>query len=158
MIWLNLITAILISAYVQWLFYRGWRYHRDLGRAADAEEVLQHVREQRQFYLVQGVSSLGALVLFLGVKVLLLLFKLAEPTAFTAFVIGDFTSRFLIVKLGCLGTLLAAASVACFYQFIKSQHYFEVLYALRDSLGLAPARKIPKAPPLPPSVSSQQVI
>jgi hypothetical protein len=158
MIWLNLFAAILISGYAQWLCYRSWRYFRELSHTANAGEVLKNVQEQHRFYLIQGVGSLGALVLFLGVKALLLLFQLPAATAFTTFVFGDFTNRFLIVKLGCLGIVLAAASVACFYLFIKSQHYIDVLYALRSTLGLAPERKIPSAPPLPPSVAARQVI
>ncbi len=158
MIWLNLLTAVLISGYAQWLFYRGWRYFRELSRATNAEDVLQNVMEQRRFYLIQGIGSLSALVLFLGLKALLLLFKLPEATAFTTFVFGDFASRFLVVKLGCLGVMLTAASVTCFYQFIKSQHYFDVLYALRDVLGLAPEQKIPKAPPLPAEIAARQVV
>jgi hypothetical protein len=158
MIWLNLFMAVLISGYAQWLFYRGWRYYRELSRTVNAEEVLKNVLEQHRFYLIQGIGSLSALVLFLGVKALLLLFKLPDATAFTTFVFGDFTHRYLIVKLGCLGVVLVAASVTCFYQFIKSQHYLDVLYALRDVLGLAPGHKIPSAPPLPPAVAARQVI
>jgi hypothetical protein len=74
--------------------------------------------------------------LFLGIKALLLLFKLPEPTAFTAFTFGDFTSRFLIVKLGCLGVGLMVIFLGCLYQYMKSKHYLDVLYALRDPLGL----------------------
>jgi len=158
MIWLNLFAAILVSGYAQWLFYRGWRHYRDLSRAGNAAEVLQNVLVQRRFHLVQGIGSLGALVLFLGVKALLLLFKLPEATTFTTFVFGDFTNRFLIVKFGCVGVVLVAASVTCFYQFIKSQHYFDLLYALRDVLGLAPTHTIPSAPPLPHSVAARQVL
>jgi hypothetical protein len=157
MIWINLFMAVLISGYAQWLCFRGWRYFRDLSRASNAEEVLQNVLAQRRFYLAHGIGSLGALVLFLAVKVLLLLFKLAEPTAFTAFIFGDFANRFLIVKLGCLGVVLVATSVACLYQCIKCKHYLDVLYALRDVLGLAPEHKIPSAPPLPATAASRQV-
>jgi hypothetical protein len=158
MIWINLITAVLISGYLQWLCFRGWRYHRDLAHAGNAKEVLQNVLAQRRFYLIQGIGSLGALVLFLGGKTLLLLFAPAEPSAFTTFVFGDFASRFLIVKLGCLGAALAAAAAACGYQCLRSRHYLDVLYALRDALGLAPARKIPNAPPLSTPAVSRQVI
>jgi hypothetical protein len=157
MIWLNLFTAILISGYAQWLFYRGWRYSRDLSRAAGAEDVLANVMEQRRFFLAQGVGSLAALVLFLGVKALLLLFRTPEPSAFTTFVFGDFPNPYLIGKLGCLGILLAAAAVSCFYLWLKSKHYIDVLYALRDALGLAPTRKIPSAPPLPTAAAPRQV-
>ena len=158
MIWLDLFAAVLISGYAQWLLYRGWRYFRELSRATNAEDVLQNVMEQRRFYLIQGIGSLSGLVLFLGIKALLLLLKLSETTAFTAFVFGDFASRFLIVKLGCLGVVLLVASVTCFYQFIKSQHYFDVLYALRDVLGLAPEHKIAKPPPLPAEITARQVV
>ncbi|HTY87952.1 MAG TPA: hypothetical protein VMB80_10845 [Candidatus Acidoferrum sp.] len=158
MIWLNLFAAVLISGYAQWLFYRGWRYFRDLSGAANAEQVLKNVMEQRRFYLIQGVTSLAALVLVLGIKALLLFFNLPEASAFTVFVFGDFASRFLIVKLGCVGVVLVLAAVICFYQFIKSQHYLDVLYALRDVLGLAPEHKIAKPPPLPAEITARQVI
>jgi hypothetical protein len=158
MIWLNLIAVLAVSGYAQWLFYRGWRFYRDLSRTAAAEEVLKIVMEQRHFYFTQGIGSLIALATFLGIKALLLLFKLSEPTAFTTFALGDFASRFLIVKLGCFGVVLAAASVACFYQCIKSKHYFDVLYALRDVLGLHPESNIPSAPLLAPSLTERQVL
>ncbi|MFZ0829011.1 MAG: hypothetical protein WAO02_16475 [Verrucomicrobiia bacterium] len=158
MIWLNLLAVVLVSGYVQWLLYRGWRFYRDLSRANAAEEVLKIVMEQRHFYFIQGIGGLIALTSFLGLKALLLIFKLPEPTAFTTFAFGDFASRFLIVKLGCLGTGLAVTSVACFYQCIKSNHYFEVLYALRDVLGLHPESNIPSAPLLAPSLTERQVL
>ena len=158
MIWLNLLAVVVISGYAQWLFYRGWRFHRDLSRTSAAEEVLKIVMEQRHFYFLQGIGGLIALASFLGVKCLLLLFKLSEPSAFTTFALGDFASRFLIVKLGCVGTGLAVSATACFYQCIKSKHYFEVLYALRDVLGLHPESNIPDAPLLAPSLTERQVI
>jgi len=158
MIWLNLLAVVLVSGYAQWLCYRGWRFYRDLSRTSAAEEVLKIVMEQRHFYFTQGVGGLIALTAFLGIKCLLLLFKLSEPTAFTTFAVGDFASRFLVVKLGCLGIGLAVASAACFYQWIKSKHYFDVLYALRDVLGLHPESRIPSAPPLAPSLAQRQVL
>ncbi len=158
MIWLNLFAVVLVSGYAQWLFYRGWRFYRDLSRTSAAEEVLKIVMEQRHFYFVQGVGGVIALATFLGIKCLLLLFKLSAPSAFTTFALGDFASRFLIVKLGCLGVGLSVASVACFYQCIKSKHYFDVLYALRDVLGLHPEDNIPSAPPLTPSLAARQII
>jgi hypothetical protein len=158
MIWLNLFAVVMICGYSKWLFYRGWRFYRDLSRTNAAEEVLKIVMEQRHFYFIQGIGGLIALASFLGIKSLLLLFKLSEPTAFTTFALGDFAGRFLIVKLGCLGVGLAASSVACFYQCIKSKHYFEVLYALRDVLGLHPETNIASAPPLAPSLAQRQVL
>ena len=157
MIWINLAVVVLVSGYAQWLFYRGWRFFRDLSRTGAAEEVLKNVLEQRHFYFIQGIGSLIALALFLGVKTLLLLFKLPEPTAFTSFVFGDFVNRFLIVKLGCLGVGLTAIAVACFYQCLKSKHYFDVLYALRDLLELGPEFKISREPPAAP-VTEQRVV
>ncbi len=150
MTWINLVVVVSVSGYVQWLFYRGWRFFRDLSRTGAAEEVLKNVLDQRRFYFIQGIGSLIALALFLGVKTLLLLFKLPEPTAFTTFVFGDYANRFLIVKLGCLGAGLTAIAVACFYQCLKSKHYFDVLYALRGPLELGPEFKISHEPPATP--------
>ena len=158
MIWLNLFAVLMVSGYAQWLFYRGWRFYRDLSRTAAAEEVLKIVMEQRGFYFRQSLGGVIGLAVFLAIKALLLLFKLSEPTAFTTFAFGDFASRFLMVKLGCVGTGLAVTSVACFYQCVKSKHYFDVLYALRDVLGLHPESKIPSAPLLAPSLSERQVL
>jgi hypothetical protein len=158
MIWLNLLAVVLVSGYAQWLFYRGWRFHRDLSRTTAADEVLKIVMEQRHFYFIQSLGGLIALAAFLAIKALLLLFKLSEPTAFTTFAFGDFAGRFLIVKLGCLGVVLAVTSVACFYQWLKSKHYYDLLYALRDALGLEPEAKIASAPPLAPAIAQRQVL
>ena len=136
MIWINLTVVVLVLGYAQWLFYRGWRFLRDLSHTDAAEEVLKKVLEQYHFYFIQSIGSLIGLALFLGVKSLLLLFKLPEPTAFTTFAFGDFASRFLIVKLGCLGFVLMVISLVCLYQHVKSKHYLDVLYALRNPLGL----------------------
>ena len=156
MIWINLFMVVLITGYAQWLFYRGWRFFRDLSHTGAAEEVLKIVMEQRHFYFNQGIAGLIALTFFLGVKALLLVFTHPETAAITTFVFGDLGRRFLIVKLGFLGSGLLVTSGACFYQFIKSKHYFEVLYALRGALGLEPGRKISSAPPLA-SVARQHV-
>lgn len=158
MIWLNLIAVLLVSGYAQWLFYRGWRFTRDLSRTTAAEEVLKIVMEQRDFYFTQGIAGLIGLVAFLAIKALLLLFKLSEPTAFTTFAFGDFANRFLIVKLGCLGAVLVLTSSACFYQWIKSKHYYDVLFALRDVLGLHPEHNIASAPPLTPALTERHVL
>jgi len=139
MIWINLAVVILVLGYAQWLFYRGRRFVQELSHAAAAGEVLKNVQEQHRFYFIHGCGSLTGLALFLGIKSLLLLFKLPEPTAFTAFTFGDFASRFLIVKLGCLGVVPAAIFLGCLYQYMKSKHYLDVIYALRDPLGLEEA-------------------
>jgi len=139
MIWINLTVVILVLGYAQWLFYRGRRFIQDLSHTGAAGEVLKNVREQHRFYFIHGIGSLIGLALFLGIKSLLLLFKLQEPTAFTAFAFGDFASRFLIVKLGCLGSVLMVIFLGCWYQYVKSKHYLDVLYALRDPLGLGEA-------------------
>ena len=157
MIWLNLLAVLMVSGYAQWLLYRSWRFSRDLSRTAAADEVLKIVMEQRHFYFVQGLAGVSSLTAFLAIKALLLFFKLPEPTAFTTFAFGDFASRFLIVKLGCLGTGLTVTSVVCFYLCIKSKHYFDVLYALRDVLGLHPDVKIPDAP-MAPALTERHVI
>ena len=139
MIWINLTVVILVLGYAQWLFYRGRRFVRDLSHTVAAGEVLKNVQEQNRFYFIHGIGSLIGLDLFLGIKALLLLFKPAESTAFTTFAFGDFASRFLIVKLGCLGVVLMVIFLGCLYQYMKSKHYLDVLYALRDPLGLGEA-------------------
>jgi hypothetical protein len=139
MIWINLTVVILVLGYAQWLFYRGRRFIQDLSHTGAAGEVLKIVREQHRFYFIHGLGSLIGLALFLGIKALLLLFKLAEPTAFTIFTFGSFTSRFLFVKLGCLGVVLMAILLGCLYQYVKSKHYLDVIYALREPLGLGEA-------------------
>ena len=139
MIWINLAAVILVLGYAQWLFFRGRRFIHDLSHAVAAGEVLQNVQEQHRFYFIHGIGSLIGLVLFLGIKALLLIFKLPEPTAFTIFAFGDFTSRFLMVKLGCLGVGPMAIVLGCLYQYLKSKHYLDVIYALRDPLGLGEA-------------------
>ena len=139
MIWINLAAIILVLGYAQWLFFRGRRFIHDLSHAVAAGEVLQNVQEQHRFYFIHGIGSLIGLVLFLGIKALLLIFKLPEPTAFTIFAFGDFTSRFLIVKSGCLGVMLMVIFLGCLYQYVKNKHYLDVLYALRNQLGLTEA-------------------
>jgi uncharacterized membrane protein len=136
MIWVNLTVVILVLGYAQWLFYRGRRFIQDLSHTGAAGEVLKNVQEQHRFYFLHGLGSLIGVALFLGIKALLLLFKLPETTAFTAFAFGDFAGRFLIVKLGCLGVVLMVIFLGCLYQYLKSKHYLDVLYALRDPLGL----------------------
>jgi len=157
MIWLNLLIVVVLSGYAQWLVYRGWCFLRDLSQATAAEQILKTVLNQRHFYFLQAIGGLIALTLFLGVKSLLLLFTLPEPTAFTAFVFGNFAGRFLIVKLGCLGIGLLAIFLACFYQFIKSKHYFDVLYALRGPLQLGTEFKIARGHPAAPVPQHQMV-
>jgi len=119
---------------------------------------LKNVMEQRRFYARQGIGSLIALAGFLVIKGVLRLFTLPEPSAFTTFAFGDFSRRFLPVKLGCLGVGLVAIVIGCAYQWLKSKHYFDVLYALRNPLGLEPEAKIRRAPPLPPDTASRQAV
>jgi len=139
MIWINLTVVILVLGYAQWLFYRGRRFVHDLSHTGAAREVLKIVQAQHRFYFIHGLGSLIGLATFLGVKSLLLLFKLPELMAFTAFTFGDFASRFLIIKLGCLGLVLMVIFLGCLYLYVKSKHYLDVIYALRDPLGLGEA-------------------
>jgi hypothetical protein len=92
--------------------------------------------EQHHFYFIQGAGSFIALILFLGIKALVLLFKPSEATVFNTVVFGSYANRFLPGKLGCLGVALMVISLMCFYQHVKSKHYLHVLYAFRNQLGL----------------------
>ena len=136
MTWINLSAIALLLGYAGWMVCQAWKLFANLLRASTADEVLRNILERRRFYLAQGMGSLIALALFLGIKALLLLFKLPAVNVFSVIVFGDFTNRFLPGKVGCLGIILMAMCLTCFYQYLKSRHYLEVLYALRDKLGL----------------------
>lgn len=139
MMWFNFFAVILVLSYALWLTYRGWRLFRNLLHATTISDVLKNILEQHHFYFIQGVGSFIALIIFLGVKALVLLFTSSEATAFNTFIYGSFANRFLPGKLGCLGVTLMAISLVCFYQHVKSKHYLHVLYAFRNQLGLTEA-------------------
>jgi hypothetical protein len=105
--------------------------------ASTIGDVLKSILEQHHFYFIQGVGSFVALILFLGIKALILLIKPSEATVFNPVVFGSFANRFLPGKLGCVGVALMVISLVCFYQYVKSKHYLHVLYAFRNQLGLA---------------------
>lgn len=148
MIWFTLSLLLLVLGHVLWLVWRGGRLAGSLLQATSAAEVLKTILAQRRFYFIQCLGSLIALFLLLGVKAGMLFFQHTEPALVTTIIFGSFTSRFLIGKLGCLGVVLLVVSLTCLYHYIKSRHYFDVLYALRDQLGLGPEPKIPSVPPL----------
>jgi len=136
MTWFNLFAVILVLGYTLWITYRGWRLFRNLLYATTISDVLKNILEQHHFYFIQGVGSFIALILFLGIKALVLLFAPSEATVFNTVVFGSFANRFLPGKLGCLGVTLMVISLVCFYQHVKSKHYLHVLYAFRNQLGL----------------------
>ena len=136
MTWINLFAIALVLGYAVWMVCQAWQLFANLLRASTADEVLRNILARRRFYFAQGMGSLIALTLFLGIKALLLLFKCSTVNVFSLIVFGDFTNRLLPGKVGCLGILLMAMCLVCFYQYLKSRHYLEVLYALRDKLGL----------------------
>jgi hypothetical protein len=137
MTWINIFAVILVLSYTLWITYHGWRLFRNLLHATTISDVLKNIMEQHHFYFIQGVGSFIALILFLGIKALVLLFTPSEATVFNTVVFGSFANRFLPGKLGCLGVTLMVISLFCFYQHIKSKHYLHVLYAFRNQLGLA---------------------
>jgi hypothetical protein len=137
--WFNLFSVIMVLGYALWITYRGWRLFRNLLHATTVSDVLKNILEQHHFYFIQGVGSFIALILFLGLKALVLLFTPLEATVFNTFVFGSFVNRFLPGKLGCLGVALLVISLVCFYQHVKSKHYLHVLYAFRNQLGLTEA-------------------
>jgi hypothetical protein len=137
--WFNLFSVIMVLGYALWITYRGWRLFRNLLHATTVSDVLKNILEQHHFYFIQGVGSFIALILFLGLKALVLLFTPLEATVFNTFVFGSFANRFLPGKLGCLGVALLVISLVCFYQHVKSKHYLHVLYAFRNQLGLTEA-------------------
>ena len=136
MTWISLFAVILVLGYTLWITYRGWQLFRNLLHASTISDVLKSILEQHHFYFIQGVGSLIALILFLGIKALVLLFTPSEATVFNTVVFGSFANRFLPGKLGCLGVTLMVISLVCFYQHVKSKHYLHVLYAFRNQLGL----------------------
>jgi hypothetical protein len=140
MMWFSLFAVIVVLGYTLWITYHGWRLFRDLLHASTISDVLKSILEQHHFYLIQGVISLIALTVFLGIKALALLFKSSDTTVFNTVIFGSFTNRFLPGKLGCLGIVLLVISLVCFYQHIKSKHYLHVLYAFRNQLGLPEPR------------------
>jgi hypothetical protein len=136
MIWLSLSAVVLALGYALWIVYRGRRFFRNLLQASSPSDVLKGVLEQHHFYFTQGMGSLIALLVFLGIKTVALLFRSSEATVLNTVVFGSFTNRFLPGKLGCLGVVLLVISLGCFYQHLKSKHYLHVLYAFRNQLGL----------------------
>jgi len=137
--WINLFAVILVLGYTLWVTYRGWRLFRNLLHATTISGVLKNILEQHRFYFIQGVGSFIALIVFLGIKALVLLFTPSEATVFNPVIFGSFANRFLPGKLGCLGVALMVISLVCFYQHVKSKHYLHVLYAFRNQLGLTEA-------------------
>jgi hypothetical protein len=139
MMWVNFFAISLVLGYALWVIYHGWRLFRNLLNATAIGEVLKIILEQHHFYFIQGVASLIALTVFLGIKALALLFTPTETTMFNPFIFGSFANQFLPGKLGCLGVVLMVISLVCFYQHVKSRHYLHVLYAFRNQLGLTEA-------------------
>ncbi|MGO9586248.1 MAG: hypothetical protein ACLP2Y_08640 [Limisphaerales bacterium] len=137
--WINLFAVILVLGYALWIACRGWRLFGKLRQASTISDVLKSILEQHRFYFIHGAASFIALLAFLGLRVLVLLFTSSEATVFSPFVFGSFAYRFLPGKLGCLGVALLVISLVCFYQHVKSKHYLHVLYAFRNQLGLTEA-------------------
>ena len=137
MTWINIFAVILVLSYTLWITYHGWRLFRNLLHATTFRAVLKNLLGWCFFSFLLGVGSFIALILFLGIKTLVLLFTPSEATVFNTVVFGSFANRFLPGKLGCLGVTLLVISLVCFYQHIKSKHYLHVLYAFRNQLGLA---------------------
>ncbi len=136
MMWINLFAVILVLGYALWVIYRGWRLFRNLLNATTISDVLKTILEQHRFYFIQSVGSFMALMVFFGIKALVILFASSEAAVFSPFIFGSFSAQFLPAKLGCLGLVLMAISLGCFYQHVKSRHYLHVLYAFRNQLGL----------------------
>ena len=83
MSWINLFAVILVLGYALWITCRGWRLFRNLLHATTVSDVLKNILEQHRFYFVQGVGSFIALVLFLGIKALVLLFTPSKQPCLT---------------------------------------------------------------------------
>jgi hypothetical protein len=139
MSWISFIAVVLILGYAGWVFYRGLRLFRNLLNATTISDVLRIILEQHHFYFLQAAGSAIALMVFLGLRALTLLFASSEAAVFNPFIFGSFATQFLLGKLGCLGVLLMVISLVSFYQYIKSKHYLHVLYAFRNQLGLEEA-------------------
>jgi hypothetical protein len=135
--WINLSVVILVSGYVLWTTYGGWRLFLGLIRARGADDVLKNVQERRQFYFSKGMSNLVGLAFFLGIKATLIISKQFEKSTFSTLVFGGNPDWNPLNTFGCLGVVLIVASLVCFYQHIKSKHYLDVLYTFREQLGLA---------------------
>jgi hypothetical protein len=135
--WINLSIVILVSGYVLWTAYGGWRLFLGLIRAHGADDVLKNVQQRRQFYFAKGMSNLVGLAFFLGIKATLIISKQFEKTTFSTLVFGDDPDWNPFNTFGCLGVVLIVTSLVCFYHHIKSKHYLDVLYTFREQLGLA---------------------
>jgi len=135
--WINLSIVIIVSGYVLWTAYGGWRLFLGLVRAHGADDVLKNVQERRQFYFSKGMSNLVGLAFFLGIKATLIISKQFEKTTFSTLVFGGNPDWNPFNTFGCLGVVLIVTALICFYHQIKSKHYLDVLYTFREQLGLA---------------------
>ncbi|MGD1088216.1 MAG: hypothetical protein ABR955_05770 [Verrucomicrobiota bacterium] len=134
--WINLSVVLLVSGYVLWTAYGGWRLFLDLIRAQSADDVLKNVQERRQYYFSKGMSNLVGLAFFLCIKATLIISKQFVPNIFSTLVFGGIPDWNPLNTFGCLGVVLISASLVCFYQHVKSKHYLDVLYTFREQLGL----------------------
>ena len=80
--WINLFAVILVLGYTLWITCRGWRLFRNLLHASTISDVLKSILEQHHFYFIQGMGSFIALILFLGIKTLILLIMPSEADCF----------------------------------------------------------------------------
>jgi hypothetical protein len=135
--WANLTVVMLVSTYVLWTAYGGWRLFVGLIRAHSADDVLKNVQERRQFYFSKGMGNLVGLAFFLGIKATLIISKQFKESTFSTLVFGGYPDWNPFNTFGCLGIVLIVTALICFYHHVKSKHYLDVLYTFREQLGLA---------------------
>ncbi|HVU27307.1 MAG TPA: hypothetical protein VHG71_06170 [Verrucomicrobiae bacterium] len=135
--WINLTVATLVCGYILWTAFGGWQLFLGLLRSHSAEEILKNVQDRRRYFFSKAIGNLVALAFFIAVKAMLILFKVLEENSFSTLIFGGNVPDWNPFNtFGCLGVLLIATSLVCFYQHIKSRHYLDVLYAFREQLGL----------------------
>jgi hypothetical protein len=132
----NLIVCVLTVAYFVWLCIRGWRLARQTLSTNSAQEILKNTLAKKQFYFRQAIVSFIALALLAGVKAMFILAGKFGAGIFSAVVFGTMLDQNLFDKIGWAGVSLAVVSVICWYQYLKSKHHLQVLYAFRKQIGL----------------------
>jgi sterol desaturase/sphingolipid hydroxylase (fatty acid hydroxylase superfamily) len=129
------LVILLVISFSAWFGSSFWRLARNT-LACDSPTALRADAERRcTVFGACFVVSLIGFVLIPVTKALLLLKGLFQETWLTWIAFGNGHADTFVERFGYTGIAMVLIGVLCIYQYLRSMHHRQVLYALHRFIG-----------------------
>lgn len=131
-------TAIILCSfiYICIVIKSSWMVWREMLRCNSAKEIRYNAEKRSKVYGTYCIISFLGFVIIPVVKAIAMLAGIYRDRIIVLIAMGTTQDITWIDRFGFIGLLWGAISILCAYQYLKSVHHLQILYALRKQLSL----------------------